>query len=141
MPGDERRAHAGRGGQGGAVVPHAAPLERRVTALGGQQMGDARTGPEAGDIERAAVGLGALHAVAGDGRVHEPAMPGRHRRVVEAQTLESAEADVGDEHVGPRQQILHHGPPVVGGEVQGDAALCPGCPCRTPGWWACPRRE
>ncbi len=50
----------------GGVVPHAAALERRGVPGAGEQVGQARAGPERGDVVGRPVGLGSGHSVSGD---------------------------------------------------------------------------
>ena len=53
------------------MVAHPASLERGVSSRGGQQAGDARAGPEGGDVVGSPVNVRTLGAVAGDQAVDE----------------------------------------------------------------------
>ena len=115
--------HRGGCRHAGGVVAHPAPLKRGVAARGGQQAGDARAGPEGGDVVGGPVGVGTLGAVAGDQAVDETGEPFADRRVVQAEALEGADPQVGDEYVGAGQQVHGNCQALFGTEVHGDAPL------------------
>ena len=105
------------------MVAHPTPLERGVSSRGGQQAGDARAGPEGGDVVGGPVDIGTLGAVAGDQAVDETREPLGDGRVVQAEALEGANPEVGDEYVGVGQQVHGDGAAPLGSQVHGDTPL------------------
>ncbi len=86
-------------------------------------MGQARPGPERGDVVGGPVRVGPLEAVAGDQPVDQPRVGRGHRVEVHADPAQRAGTDIGDEHVGLVEQGPRARLPVLGREVEHDAAF------------------
>jgi hypothetical protein len=107
------------------VVAHATPLIREHTGVGRQGGGDTGTRPERADVVGRPVPLGAVQAEPAHAGVHETGVAGGHAGVVEPGSLEGVEAQVGDEHVGPGDQVLEHLAAALGAVVEADGPLAP----------------
>ena len=107
------------------MIAHPTALERRVLAGPGEEVSNPAARPEGGDVVGGPVGVLALHAVAGDRRVDQPGMASGQGLGIEAETFEAAEANVGDEDVSVRNQVVGDLFALRGGEVEDDAPLGP----------------
>ena len=107
------------------MIAHPAALERRVLAGPGEEVSNPAARPEGGDVVGGSVGVFALHAVAGDRCVDQSGMASGQALGIEAETLEAAEANVGDEDVSVRNQVVGDFFALRGGEVEDDAPLGP----------------
>ena len=121
--GDQRGADTGGGGHAGAVVAHAAPLERRRPAGLGEEVGDAGAGPERADVVGGPVALGPVEAEAGERAVDQARVAVRQCVPVEAEPLESGQPHVGEEDVSAVDELERDGATVVGREIDDNAAL------------------
>ena len=100
------------------MITHPTALERRVLAGPGEEVSNPAARPEGGDVVGGPVGVLALHAVAGDRRVDQPGMASGQGLGIEAETLKAAEANVGDEDVSARNQVVGDLFALRGGEVE-----------------------
>ena len=122
---EHRGQQAGQGGQPADVVPDAAAgVERHALAVG-QLDGQARAGPEGADVVGGAVAVLAAQAVPADAAVDEARMAGHRGRGLEPEAIERVGAQVGEEDVGRRQQLLQPLPGLRLAQVEDDAALAP----------------
>ena len=82
-------------------------------------------GPEGDAVVAALVGVGPLRAVARPPGVDDPGVAGLDRVGVDAEPVAGRGEEVGEEDVGAFAQRQQQLPPVVGGDVDADAALPP----------------
>jgi hypothetical protein len=119
----QRRADRAGQHHAGAVIAHAAALERRVRAGLREHVCDAGARPEAGDVVGGLVLLRALGAVARDQSVDEPRILRRHGFCIETEPRERGGTHVRHEHVGARDQLVCERAPLGVAEVDADRAL------------------
>ena len=74
-------------------------------------------------IEARPVAVRTAGAVGGDGGQHDARVQRRQRGVVQPQLAQRGRRQVGDHHVGARDQLAHDAPAGVAGQVQRQAAL------------------
>ena len=79
--------------------------------------------PEGADVVARAPRVGTFAAVAGDARVDEFWMRGAHRVGSEAEAIDGVRAQVGEEDVGARQQLVHRRLTLLGVELEHDRSL------------------
>ncbi len=121
----ERAEDADRAEQPGQDVRDRHADLARMAAVGVGEAGDrheARLGLEH-EVVAGAVGPGPGRAVAADAEVDERRVDLGQGRVVEAEPVEPADAEVLDEHVGAPQEAPQHGRAVGCLEVEPDRAL------------------
>jgi hypothetical protein len=123
LAGEERRGDAARECQRGSVVAECRARERRLAARGGEGRPDAGTAPKCPGVVGRAVAVGACRAVAGGERVDEARRRGEHGRGVEAGALERADAEIGQEDVGPGDGALHDRPAGLRREIDDQRTL------------------
>ena len=104
------------------VADAAARVER--DALGaGELHRQAGPGPEGADVVGRAVAVVAAQPVAADAAVDEAGVPLDRRLGLEAEAVERVGAQVGEEDVRRRQELLEGGAGVVVAQVEDDAAF------------------
>ena len=106
------------------VVAHRATRVQRLTAAR-ELVREPAAGPERPEVVAGAVALGSLQPVSAHAAVDEVRVTRRRRVGVEAELVEHVGLQVGHEHVGVGEELLHPGLTFVGAEIEHDRPLAP----------------
>ena len=125
LAGEQRGVDAGHEGHGGHVIAHPAADHRRLFVGRIECGGDAAPRPERPHVIAGAVGVRTPRAVSRDRRVDESGVDRHHLDRSEPEPVDGGRTEVGEEHIGVTDQVEHHAPALLVGQIGDDAPLAP----------------